>query len=127
MIDGLICGRLHGTPVQRIGSSGKPFVVAKVRIPVDGDSLFASVICFDETVGAQLMGLSNGDAVTLSGELKPKVWIPASGAPKVAIDLICHGVMTIYHTQRKRQAMQPAKPQYDRDIYQAALAPLDGQ
>ena len=55
------------------------------------------------------------------------MWQPTTGVPKVALDMVCHGVMTIYHTQRKRQAMQPAKPVYDREAYQAALEPLDDE
>ena len=123
MIDALIGGRLHGKAVQRIGGSGKPFVVCKVRTPVDGESLFVNVIAFSESVGNSLLALEEGDSVALSGALTPKVWTPANGAPKPVLDLVCHSVTTTYHVQRKRQAMQPT-PAMNGNAHMAAMAPL---
>ena len=49
MIDGLISGKLHGTPTERISKTGKPFALAKVRAAAgDGEILFVNVIAFDE-------------------------------------------------------------------------------
>ncbi len=107
MIDALIGGKIHGTPTKRTGPSGKPFAVAKVRTPTaNGETIFVSVIAFDEDVANALVALTEGDSVALSGALTPKVWTPANGEPKAALDLVCHAVTTTYHVQRKRQAMQ---------------------
>ena len=124
MIDALIGGKVFGTPTKRTGASGKPFVVAKVRTPMaDGETVFVSVIAFNEDVGCALLALSDGDSVALSGALTPKVWQPANGAPKPALDLVAHAVVTTYHVQRKRQAMQPT-PAMNGNAHMAAMAPL---
>ena len=83
MIDGLIGGKLHGKAARRVGQSGKAFVTAKVRTPTTaGDSLFVNVITFSESVGDALLALDDGDSVTLSGALTPKVWTPQNGEPR---------------------------------------------
>jgi hypothetical protein len=59
------------------------------------------------------MALDAGDSVSLSGVLTPKVW---QGKP--ALDLVAHGIITVYHVTRKRKAMAetgPVTPQYERD------------
>ena len=74
MIDALIAGKLYGTPEQRTGKSGKPFVVAKVRAAVGGDeqAVFVNVLAFDEGVQAALLALDDGCAVALSGSITPE-------------------------------------------------------
>jgi hypothetical protein len=77
MIDALIGGKLHGKPAQRTSAKGTTFTTCKVRVPLaDGDSLFCNVIAFDKGVGTALMALDDGDSISLSGALTPKVRIP---------------------------------------------------
>ncbi len=126
MIDALIGGKLYGKPARRTGASGKPFTTAKVRTPSgDGDSIFVNVICFDQSVGDSLLTLSDGDSVALAGALTPKVYAPAGGDPRPALDLVAHAVLTSYHVKRKREAMQE-KASHVRPgaVYREAYAPL---
>jgi len=106
MIDGLIGGKLHGKAARRVGQSGKSFVTAKVRTPTTaGDSLFVNVITFSDSVGDALLALDDGDSVSLSGALTPKVWTPQGGEPRAVLDLVAHAITTAYHVTRKRQAV----------------------
>ena len=106
MIDGLIGGKLHGKPAQRVGQSGKAFVTAKVRTPTaNGDALFVNVIAFSESVGASLLALDDGDSVSISGALTPKAWTDRSGEVKPSLDMVAHALLTTYHVTRKRQAV----------------------
>ncbi|APC68151.1 single-stranded DNA-binding protein [Ralstonia pseudosolanacearum] len=107
MIDGLIGGKVYGTVEERAGKSGKTFVTAKVRAAGgDGETLFVNVITFSRTVGAALLALEDGDSVSLSGSLTPKVWTDKNGEARPALDMVAHAVLTAYHVKRKRQAMQ---------------------
>ena len=139
MMDALIAGRVHGQPTARTGKSGKPFAVAKVRAAGgDGESLFVSVIAFDEAPCKALLALSDGDSVALSGSLTPKVWTDREGNTRPALDLVAHQVLTSYNVTKKRKAMQresnvsgdapatPATP-YGRphDEARRAMAPRD--
>lgn len=106
MIDGLIGGKLHGKPAQRVGQSGKAFVTAKVRTPTtNGESLFVNVIAFSESVGASLLALDDGDSVSISGALTPKAWTDRNGEVKPSLDMVAHTLLTTYHVTRKRQAV----------------------
>ncbi|MDN7881362.1 single-stranded DNA-binding protein [Burkholderia aenigmatica] len=107
MIDGLLNGKLYNKPTERIGPSGKAFVVAKVRVPVgDGEALFVNVIAFADDAKAALLALDDGDSVALAGTLTPKVWTDRNGDAKPALDMVAHAVLTAYHVKRKRAAMQ---------------------
>ena len=108
MMDALIAGRVHGQPTARTGKNGKPFAVAKVRAAAgDGESLFVSVIAFDEAPCKALLALGDGDSVALSGTLTPKVWTDREGNTRPALDLVAHQVLTSYHVTRKRAAVRP--------------------
>jgi single-stranded DNA-binding protein len=107
MIDGLIAGKIHGTPAERTGQSGKPFVTAKVRAAVGGDeAVFVNVITFSQSAGDALLALGDGDSVALTGTLTPKVWTNRDGDAKPALDMVAAAVLTAYHVKRKRKAMQ---------------------
>lgn len=108
MIDALITGRIYGTPAEKTsGKTGKRFVTAKVRAATgDGESLFVNIIAFDSSVCAGLLALGDGDSVSLSGALTPKVWTDRDGQARPALDLVAHGLLTSYHVTRKRKAMQ---------------------
>lgn len=112
MIDALISGRIHGTPTQRTGQSGKAFVTAQVRATAgNGEPLFVSVIAFDEQPRAALLALGDGESVALSGALTPKVWTAKSGETRPSLDLVAHGVLSAYHVTRKRKASpKPGQP-----------------
>ena len=114
MIDTLLSGRLHGQPTARTGKNGKSFAVAKVRAAAgDGESLFVSVIAFDEAPCKALLALSDGDSVALSGSLTPKVWTDREGNTRPALDLVAHQVLTTYHVTRKRRAVPPQERPHD--------------
>jgi single-stranded DNA-binding protein len=107
MIDGLIGGRIYGTPGERTGQNGKLFVTAKVRAAGgDGEPLFVNVIAFSDEAIAALLALNDGDSVTLSGELTPKVWTDKNGDTRPALDMVAHVVMSAYQVVHKRNTTQ---------------------
>lgn len=108
MIDGLIGGKLYGKPTQRKSNNGKAYVTAKVRAATgDGGAVFVNVITFSDSVVTALLALDDGDSVSVSGTLTPKVWTPPSGEPRPVLDMVAHAVTTAYHVRHRRQAVQP--------------------
>lgn len=111
MIDALISGRLASTPKAGTSRNGNPFATCRVWVTSGAEeSLSVGVIAFDPEAVRALLALNNGDAVALAGELTPKVWESNEG-PRPAADLKAHAVLSPYHVQRRRRAMQPQETQ----------------
>jgi len=103
MIDGLISGRLHGTPEERIGKNGSPFVVAKVlAASSDGENIILNVIAFESAISKALLRLEECDSVALAGSLTPRVWTDKQGAVRPSLDMVAHQVLSAYDFGRKR-------------------------
>lgn len=106
MIDALIAGKLHGKAVQRTGKNDNRFVTAKLRASIaNGESIFVNVITFIDDVGAALLALDDGDSVSLSGALVPKVWTDGNREARPSLDLTAHAAITSYHVTRKRRVV----------------------
>lgn len=107
MIDALISGKLHGDPVARKTKAGNDYLTAKLRVPtVNGDSLFANVVCFDQGCITTLQALSNGDPVCLVGTLTAGAWLDKNGDPRPSVDVNASGVLSPYSVKKKREQQQ---------------------
>jgi len=97
MIDGLVSGHLNGTAEMREGKNATQFAVAKVRAQSgDGQTVMVNVIAFVPAACTALMDLEDGDAVSLSGSLSPKVWSDKQGNTKPALDMVATKVLSAY-------------------------------
>lgn len=107
MIDGLIAGKLYGQPKQSTSRNGNSFTTALVRTAAgNGESLMVSVIAFEDTAQAALQALEEGDSVSLTGTLTPKVYEARDGGYRPALDMVAHAVLTAYQVKRKRRTVQ---------------------
>ena len=96
MIEGLVAGNIWGEPEKRVGKNNSMFVVAKVRAQGSQPELvIVNVIAFDTTAGRALMDLRDGEAVSLTGSLLPKVWIDKQGVSRAALDLVASRVLAL--------------------------------
>ena len=100
MIEGLIAGHIWGDPEKRVGKYNSIFVVAKVRaLGTQPELVIVNVIAFDNAASKALLELRDGDAVSLSGSLLPKVWIDKQGVSRSALDMIAARVLALDPTQ----------------------------
>ncbi|MBR7801116.1 single-stranded DNA-binding protein [Undibacterium fentianense] len=91
MIDAHIAGRLFGHAEQRQGQSGSNYVTCKIKVLSDeGDSLICNVISFNTAICQALLAAEDGESLSLSGALTPKVWTDKHGVARPAIDLVAH-------------------------------------
>jgi len=96
MIEGLIAGHIWGEPESRAGKNNTLFVVAKVRAQgTQPELVIVNVIAFDAVAGKMLMGMRDGDAVTLRGSLSPKVWVDKQGVSRSALDMVATRVLAL--------------------------------
>lgn len=96
MIEALVAGTIWGDPEKRIGKNNSVFVVAKVRAQgTQTELVIVNVIAFDPTTCKALLERRDGDAVSLSGSLLPKVWIDKQGVSRAALDMIANRVLAL--------------------------------
>ena len=96
MIEGLVAGHIWGEPEKRVGKNNSIFVVAKVRAQgTQPELVIVNVIAFDNTVSQALLALRDGDAVSLTGSLSPKVWVDKQGVSRAALDMIAGRVLAL--------------------------------
>ncbi|KAK6023373.1 single-strand binding family protein [Ostertagia ostertagi] len=96
MIEGLVAGRLYGDVEQRTDKAGKPFTVARVRASTgDGEVLFVNVIVFDAAARADIGRLVEGDAISLTGALTPRVWTDKQGNTRPALDMVARRILAL--------------------------------
>lgn len=63
-----------------------------------------------------MLVLDDGNAVSRAGNLTPKAWTDREGIARPALDLVASQVLTAYHVNRKRKALErkppdPSEPQ----------------
>ena len=111
MIDGLVAGRLMGDASRRVDKAGRTYMVARVLARNKADEEFiVNVIAFDDAACAALLALADGDALSLTGSLTPKVWTDKQGITRPSLDLVATQVLTAYHAARKQQTLtEPGK------------------
>ena len=96
MIDALIAGHLMGDASRRVDKAGREFVVARVLARNRADEEFiANVIAFDEAPCAALLALRDGDALSLTGALTPKVWTDKQGNARPSLDVVVARVLSV--------------------------------
>ena len=97
MIDGLVAGRLMGDASRRVDKAGRGFIVARVLARNRSDEEFiVNVIAFDDAPCAALLALRDGESLTLSGGLTPKVWTDKQGIVRPSLDMVATRVLTVY-------------------------------
>lgn len=96
MIDALIAGHIFGDPEQRAGKAESVFVIAKLRAHAnDGEAYVVNVIAFESELCGELLRLRDGDAITLSGSLIPKIWTDKQGHSRPAVDLVARRILAM--------------------------------
>lgn len=109
MIEALLSGKLAGKPESLHSKSGKPYVRAKLRVPLGADeTVFVRLTAFSESACAALLALDDGDAAAVAGTLKPGAWVDKDGTPRSSLDVIVGQVLSVYHLKRRRDAVQAA-------------------
>ena len=100
MIRALLTGKLHGDPVQRTGSSGKPFTTGKMLVTETDPALWCSLIAFAEA-GERLASLRAGSSLSVAGRATLKTYEGKDGTPRVSLDLVADEIAST--TPRPRQ------------------------
>lgn len=94
MIEGLVAGRVWSSAERRVDKAGRPYCVAKLRVlGADSEGVLVNLIAFDSDVCDSLLRTHEGDAISVTGALTPKVWTDKQGITKPALDMVAHRIL----------------------------------
>jgi hypothetical protein len=72
--DFLLPLRLFRVPESRTSKSGKQFVTATLKVSDGDETQWWGVLAFSESVQAELMRLTDGDAISVQGAFKAELY-----------------------------------------------------
>jgi single-stranded DNA-binding protein len=99
----LVTGTLYRAPEQRVSKAGRNFVVATLRADHrDRETQWWKVACFSETAQAELMRLSEGDAVSCQGALQVETY-DKDGETKLSLSVRADQVLALRQPPRSRE------------------------
>jgi single-stranded DNA-binding protein len=99
----LVTGALFRAPEQRTSKAGKPFVTATIKAK-DGDAAqWWKVLVFSDSAGAELLRLSDGDAVSVQGALRVETY-DKGGETKIGLTCIADAVLPLRAAPKERKA-----------------------
>jgi len=107
----LISGALFRAPEQRTSKAGKPFASATVRMKEGDGFQFWRVVVFSESAQAELMRLTEGDAISAQGALRVETY-ERDGQTKIGFSIIADSVLALRQPSRAKSEARksPAKP-----------------
>jgi single-stranded DNA-binding protein len=103
----LISGTLFREPKHRTSRSGKPFVTTTIRAKDCDASQWWKVLAFSETAQAELMCLTDGDALSVQGTLKAETY-EKDGVTKFSMSVIADHVLALCQPPKVRKLRQEA-------------------
>jgi len=99
----LVAGTLFHVPEQKTSKAGKPYITATLKVKDGDSSQFWRVTAFSEAVSAELMRLSEGDAVSAQGILKVETY-QKNDETKISLSIIADHILALRQPPREKAA-----------------------
>lgn len=111
MIHVMASGILFGAPQRRTSAKGTDYCTGLVKSPGKDGDCFVSFVCFSDDAQAELLALSAGDAVAISGMGKLTAWTGRDGQEKHGLSIVAERVLPHKPTPKaKAKPKPPAAP-----------------
>jgi single-stranded DNA-binding protein len=99
----IVTGILFKPPEQRASKTGRPYVTATIRTKDGEASQWWRVTVFSETAQAELMRLTEGDALSIQGAFKAELYQPDGGEPRLSLSTVADHVLALRQPPRERK------------------------
>jgi single-stranded DNA-binding protein len=97
----LVSGSLFRAPEKRTSKNEKPFVTATLVARVGETTQWWRIIAFSENAQAELLRLSEGDALSVQGALKVEEY-EKEGQKRVSLGVIASHVLALRQPRKAR-------------------------
>lgn len=99
----IVTGALFRFPESRVSKAGKPYVTATLKGKDGETAQFWRVTAFSETAQAELLRLSDGEALSVQGALRAELYRPEGGEARVSLSIIADHVLALRPPSRNRE------------------------
>jgi hypothetical protein len=105
----IVTGALFKAPEQRTSKAGKPFAIATLRVKDGEASQWWKIVAFSESIQAELLRLSEGDALAVQGPFKAELYSKDGGEPKISLSVVADRVLALRQPPKERTASAPQR------------------
>ena len=99
----LVSGVLFRQPESRTSKNGKPFVTATLKVKAGADFIdWWKILVFSESLGAELMALRDGDALSAQGALKVENY-ERNGETKLSLTVFADAILALKQAPKQRE------------------------
>jgi single-stranded DNA-binding protein len=124
MFHAQIAGTLTADPVERTTAAGRIYMTASVRVPIEReDAQFVGIAAFDDEPIAALRELCKGDAVSITGPAKLRIWAGSDGKERAGNSVLAQRVLG-GKPQPRRRAPRQQPQQSEQNTFPAEAGDL---
>lgn len=106
----LLTATIFRAPERKISKGGKPYFAATLKESIGSEGArWWHALTFSETVGAELLELSDGNAAAFRGTFKAEPY-DHSGEPRVSLTIFVDAILPLKAPPRKPKAEKPDAP-----------------
>jgi single-stranded DNA-binding protein len=103
----LISGTLFRAPERRTSKNSKDFTTGTLRFK-DGETFqFVRFVAFSESAQADLLQLSEGDALAVTGPLKAELYTAQNGETKISLSIVADKVLQLKQPSKNGEVKPP--------------------
>jgi single-stranded DNA-binding protein len=112
MTAALVTGTLFKAAEQRQSKTGRPFVVATIKVKDREDWQWWRLTAFSESAQSELLRLAEGDALSAQGHLTAGLFTKDSGETKITFSIVADHVLALRQPPKERKPKpEPARPE----------------
>jgi single-stranded DNA-binding protein len=104
MIAAIVQGSLWRAPEQRTSEAGKAYATATIRIKDGDETKFVRATVFSESAQAELMRLSDGDALSAQGRLSAEIYTGIDNIPKISLSIVADQTLPLRQPPRESRS-----------------------
>jgi hypothetical protein len=106
---GLVSGVVYRPPVQKMSKSGRPYAFLTIRSGAGDAARWWRCFVFSEAAIADVMQLSDGESIAVTGEFDAEIYAPAGAEARISWKITADAVLSA-----KRLKPKEAKPKADK-------------
>jgi single-stranded DNA-binding protein len=120
---GIASGCLSGQPIEKTSKAGKPYILATVVEKIGDKKRWLKAFIFSESACEEVRRLSDGDPISVAGEIDASVYQPDNGEARINWSIMVDAVLSARRKPKAKRGDEPGDETFRRT---GSRAPADG-